>query len=77
SSQNYNVQFPDTSVVSVNASTYSEQVDTPSEEEEVDLRVPMGNDLHKTSTYEAEDENSLVMAPNLFEGDVVINGRFG
>jgi hypothetical protein len=77
SSQNYNIQFPDTSVISVNASTYSEQVDTPSEEEEVDLRVPMGNDLHKTSTYEAEDENSLVMAPNLFEGDVVINGRFG
>ena len=78
SSQNYNIQFVDDSVTFGSADEYNEQVDTPPDETtDADTRVPLGNDLHKMSTYEDDRETSLIMCPNLFEGDVIMNGRFG
>ena len=59
------------------AEEYEANTDTPPEEDESMLRDPLGLDFHKHSILSEEGEETLVMSPAIFEGDVLLSGRFG
>jgi len=76
SSDNWNVLLSH-SPMEGDAENYESNSDTPPPDTDEDIRKSLGNDFHRNSTYEEGVESTLVMSPTIFEGDVLLNGRFG
>lgn len=67
----------DRSMSKTSAAEYEENTETPPPEDDPFVRVELGNDFHRNSTFENDIEKTLVMSPVMYEGDVMFNGRFG
>ena len=68
----------DRGTLKVSAEEYDTQIEegTKSKDDPF-VRTELGNDFHRNSTFEKQVEETLVMAPAIYEGDVLFNGRFG
>ena len=77
SGDTWNKKFVTVQQTKGNAEEYESNTETPPPEEEP-VRLSLGNDFHRHSTTDDDGvEQTLVMSPNIFEGDVMLNGRFG
>ena len=78
STDNWNIKYLETQTTTGDASEYESNTDTPPPEEDTFERTSLGNDFHRHSIINGDlQEETLVMSPALFEGDVILNGRFG
>ena len=74
----WNIVYKEGEVTTAVASEYEDNTETPPPSDGETERISLGNDFHRHSiTNDQGNEETLVMSPKLFEGDVLLSGRFG